>query len=191
VSIAPAAGGSQPLESVGMSVELLAHIEALGAGAAYAEQIFDLVGRSPFFAEFERDDIDLLASYMRIYGAEPGQAIIREGDEGDFMLLVVSGAVDIYKNNKQGERQLMTSVGPGMTLGEMSMIDGEPRFATCIATDRVVFAVLSRDTMANIILERPSLGAKILIKLVTLLSQRLRQTSARLLQSLDKTLTFL
>jgi CRP-like cAMP-binding protein len=73
----------------------------------------------------------------------------------------------------------------------MSMIDGEPRFATCIATDRVEFAVLTRDGMANIILERPSLGSKILIKLVTMLSQRLRQTSARLLQSMDKTLTLL
>jgi CRP-like cAMP-binding protein len=174
----------EPRES--MSVELLSHIESLGAGGTYAERIAELVGRSPFFAEFERDDIEVLADYMQVYNAQPGQALIREGDEGDFMLLLISGAVDIYKNNAQGERQLMTRVGPGMTLGEMSMIDGEPRFATCIATDQTIFAVLTRDAMANIILERPSLGAKILIKLVTLLSQRLRQTSARLLQSMEQ-----
>jgi CRP/FNR family transcriptional regulator, cyclic AMP receptor protein len=174
----------------GMSVELLSHIEHLGTGGSYAEQIFDLVGRSPFFADFERNDIELLAGYMAIYHAQPGQAIIREGDDGDFMLLVISGAVDIFKNNAQGERQLMTSVGPGMTLGEMSMIDGEPRFATCIATDITVFAVLTRDAMANIILENPGLGSKILIKLVTMLSQRLRQTSARLLQTMERPLAF-
>ena len=174
----------------GMSVELLSHIEHLGGGGSYADRIFDLVGRSPFFAEFERGDIELLSAYMAIYNAQPGQAIIREGDEGDFMLLIIAGSVDIFKNNAQGERQLMTSVGPGMTLGEMSMIDGEPRFATCIAADSVVFAVLTRDAMANIILEKPSLGAKILIKLVTMLSQRLRQTSARLLQSMERPLSF-
>lgn len=174
----------------GMSAELLSHIEQLGSGGSYAGQIFDLVGRSPFFADFERPDIELLSDYMAIYSAQPGQAIIREGDEGDFMLLVMSGAVDIFKNNAHGERQLMTSVGPGMTLGEMSMIDGEPRFATCIATDTTVFAVLTRDAMANIILEKPSLGAKILIKLVTMLSQRLRQTSARLLQTMERPLAF-
>jgi len=167
------------------SVDLLSHLKDLGGGGAYAGQIFDLVGRSHFFAEFEREDIDLLATYMRVYGAEGGQAIIREGDDGDFMLLIISGTVDIFKNNAKSERQLMTSVGPGMTLGEMSMIDGEPRFATCIATDDATFAVLTRDAMANIILEKPSLGAKILIKLVTLLSQRLRQTSARLLQFME------
>ena len=169
----------------GMSVELLSHIEHLGAGGAYAGQIFDLVGRSPFFAEFEREDIDLLSGYMAIYNAQAGQSIIREGDEGDFMLLLIAGAVDIFKNNAQSERQLMTSVGPGMTLGEMSMIDGEPRFATCIATEPTVFAVLHRDDMAKIILDHPSLGSKILVKLVSMLSSRLRQTSARLLQYLE------
>ena len=177
-------------ETDAQSAELLSHIEDLGTGEAYADQIFELVGHSPFFAEFNREDIGMLAKYMRVYRAQAGQALIREGDEGDFMLLIVSGSVDIYKNSAQGERQLMTSVVPGMTLGEMSMIDGEPRFATCIATDMTTFAVLSRDVMANIILERPSLGSKILIKLVTLLSQRLRQTSARLMQYMERPLSF-
>jgi CRP-like cAMP-binding protein len=79
----------------------------------------------------------------------------------------------------------MTSVGPGMTLGEMSMIDGEPRFATCLATRPTVFAVLGRDNMAKIILDHPSLGSKILVKLVTMLSLRLRQTSAKLLHYME------
>jgi CRP-like cAMP-binding protein len=68
----------------------------------------------------------------------------------------------------------------------MSMIDGEPRFATCIAVDSTTFSVLSRDNMVKIILEEPSLGSKILIKLVTLLSQRLRSTSSNLLHYLER-----
>jgi CRP/FNR family cyclic AMP-dependent transcriptional regulator len=113
--------------------KLLASLEDLGTGTAFADQIFSLVGRSQFFAEFNRDDVNLLAGYMRVYHAQPGQTIIREGDIGDYMLLVIRGEVDIYKQNLMGERQLMTSVTQGMTLGEMSMIDGEPRFATCVA----------------------------------------------------------
>jgi CRP-like cAMP-binding protein len=162
--------------------KLLATLEDLGAGTAYADQVFSLVGRSPFFAEFNRDDVNLLAGYMHIYHARPEQTIIREGDIGDFMLLIIRGEVDIYKQNLMGEQQLMTSVTPGMTLGEMSMIDGEPRFATCIALKETTFGVITRDTMVKIILEKPSLGAKILIKLVTMLSQRLRHTSGMLLQ---------
>ena len=73
-----------------------------------------------------------------------------------------------------------------MTLGEMSMIDGEPRFATCIASQLTVFAVLTRDSMAKIILDDRSLGSKILINMVTMLSLRLRQTSARLLRVMEE-----
>ena len=168
----------------GADRKLLDSLEDLGAGPAFADQIFSLVGQSQFFAEFNREDIDLLAGYMRIYHAEPEQIIIREGDIGDYMLLVIRGEVDIYKQNLMGERQLMTSVKPGATLGEMSMIDGEPRFATCIALKETTLGVVTRDGMVKIILEKPSLGAKILIKLVTMLSKRLRHTSATLLQYL-------
>jgi CRP-like cAMP-binding protein len=157
-------------------------LEDLGAGAAYAGAIFGLVGRSQFFADFTREDIDVLASYMHIYRAKPQQTLIQEGDIGDYLLMIIDGEVEIYKTNLLGGQQFMTSVKAGTTLGEMSMIDGAPRFATCIALRRTTFGVLTRDNMGRIIHDNPGLGAKILIKLVTLLSQRLRQTSAQLLQ---------
>jgi CRP-like cAMP-binding protein len=68
----------------------------------------------------------------------------------------------------------------------MSMIDGEPRFATCIAAAPTVLAVLDRENLARIIVEQPMLGAKILMELVLMLSQRLRSTSARLLHLMDE-----
>ena len=163
----------------------LDHLERVGKGTAIAEEIYGLVGKSLFFAEFSRDDIALLAGYMDVFRAQPGEVIIREGDGGDYMLLIVEGYVDILKRGLRHEQQHMTTVGPGMTLGEMSMIDGEPRFATCIATEPATIAVLRRDDMAKIILDHPSLGSKILVKLVSMLSARLRQTSARLLQYLE------
>jgi CRP/FNR family transcriptional regulator, cyclic AMP receptor protein len=169
-----------PTETGGLSRHNL-----VGKGTTISEQIYGLVGRSLFFAEFSREDIQVLAGYMDVFNVEPGEIIIREGDGGDYMLLIVEGQVDILKKGLRQEQQHMTIVGPGMTLGEMSMIDGEPRFATCIATESTIFAVLHRDDMAKIILDHPSLGSKILVKLVSMLSGRLRQTSARLLQYLE------
>jgi CRP/FNR family cyclic AMP-dependent transcriptional regulator len=163
----------------------LLRFERVGKGTAVIGDISAMIGRSPFFAEFSREDIDMLSEYMDVYRAQPGEIIIREGDGGDFMLLVLEGSVDILKRDARGEQRHMTTVGPGMTLGEMSMIDGEPRFATCLATTTVLFAVLNRDNMAKIILDQPGLGAKVLIKFVTMLSLRLRQTSARLLEYME------
>ena len=163
----------------------LARLERVGAGTAIASEIFGLVGKSQFFTEFSKEDISTLAGYMEVYRAQPGEIIIREGDEGDFMVLIVDGEVDILKKGHRSAQQHMTSAGPGMTLGEMSMIDGEPRFATCMASQSSTFAVLTRDNMAKIILDHPSLGSKILVKMVTMLSLRLRQTSGRLLRMME------
>ena len=146
-----------------------------------AEQIFGMIGHSPFFAELDREDVGVLASCMQVYRAQPGEIIIREGDPGDYMLLLIQGQIDIFKKGQRRNEQHMTTILPGMTVGEMSMIDGEPRFATCIAKETATIAVLTRDNMVKIIHEHPRLSAKILIKLVILLSQRLRQTSQKLL----------
>jgi CRP-like cAMP-binding protein len=163
----------------------LRYLEKVGKGTALAGKIFGLVGSSQFFAEFSRRDISVLAGYMDVFRAQPGEIIIREGDVGDFMLLIIDGEVDILKKGQHSELQRMTSVGPGMMLGEMSMIDGEPRFATCRAAHATTFSVLTRDRMAKIILDHPGVGSKVLVQLVTMLSLRLRQTSAKLLQYME------
>jgi CRP-like cAMP-binding protein len=169
-----------------MQGSLLAQLEDLGEGTALAPQIYSMIGHSRFFSDFTREDIQQLAGFMRIYRAGAGHMIIREGDVDDFLLMVIQGQVEIVKTDSHGLMQPMTVVGPGMTLGEMSMIDGEPRFATCVAAEVTTFAVLSRDRMVRIIMEQPALGTKVLVKLVTLLSQRLRQTSINLLHYMER-----
>jgi CRP-like cAMP-binding protein len=164
---------------------LLGRFERVGDNATIAEELGTLLGRAPLFSDFSREDIKTLAEYMGVYRAQPTETIIREGDVGDFMLLIIRGEVDILKRGHHREQQHMTSVGAGTTIGEMSMIDGEPRFATCRTSQATTFGVLTRDNMAKIILEQPQLGSKILVKLVTMLSARLRQTSAKLMRYME------
>jgi len=164
----------------------LATLEHLGEGTMVADQMFAMIGQVPFFAELDQNDVRALAGFMRVYRAQSGEVIIREGEPGDYMLLLIQGQVDILKKGQRRSEQHMTTILPGMTLGEMSMIDGEPRFATCVAKETTTFVVLTRDDMARIILEKPRLGVKILTKLVSLLSQRLRQTSHQLLEYMER-----
>ena len=123
---------------------------------------------------------------MDVYQAPAGTEIIHEGEGGDFMLMLIEGKVEVLKRDRWNTPQLIAVVEAGKTLGEMSMIDGEARFATCVAAEPTVLAVLDRENLARIIVEQPMLGAKILMELVLMLSQRLRSTSARLLQLMDE-----
>ena len=164
----------------------LAHLEHLGDATKFSQQIHALIPKCSLLENFSSAEVRLLAHFMDVFRAKPGVEVIREGEGGDFMLMVLEGKIEVLKRDRQNTPQLLAEVEAGRTLGEMSMIDGEPRFATCIAIEPTTFAVLSRDAMVRIILEEPSLGAKLLIKLVTLLSQRLRQTSSTLLHYMER-----
>jgi len=164
----------------------LAHLEHLGDATAYAGKIHELIPRCALLENFSHAEVRLLSHFMEMFRAEAGAEIIREGEGGDFMVLVVEGAVEVRKRDQWNTPQVMARVEAGRTLGEMSMIDGEPRFATCVAADTVVLAVIGRENLARVIVEQPMLGAKLLMELVLMLSQRLRATSERLLGLLDE-----
>jgi len=164
----------------------LSHLEHLGDATKFSPQIHALIPKCDLLENFSPAEVRLLAHFMDVYQAPLGAEIIREGDGGDFMLMLVEGKVEVHKRDRWKMPQLIAVVEAGKTLGEMSMIDGEPRFATCIAAEPTVFAVLDRENLARIIVEQPMLGAKILMELVLMLSQRLRSTSARLLQLIDE-----
>jgi CRP-like cAMP-binding protein len=145
-----------------------------------------MISYSPLFENFNLAEIRLLSHFMQVYRAEPGIEIIREGEAGDFMMMLIEGRIEVFKQDRWNAPRLIALIEAGKTLGEMSMIDGEPRFATCVAVEPVTLAVLDRENLARIIVEQPMLGAKILMELVLMLSQRLRHTSGRLLQLLDE-----
>jgi CRP/FNR family cyclic AMP-dependent transcriptional regulator len=164
----------------------LAHLEFLGDATQFAPQMHALIPKCPLLENFSQPEVLLLAQFMVVYRAPPGAEIIREGEGGDFMLMLLEGRIEVHKRDRWNSPQLLASVEPGRTLGEMSMIDGAPRFATCVAAESSLIAVLDRESLARIIVEQPLLGAKVLMELVLMLSHRLRATSQRLLGLLDE-----
>lgn len=160
-------------------------LDRLGTGRVLAQHILEKVGRVRFFEDLQAEDVQLLTALMQTYHAPADAIIIREGDVDDFMLWIIEGKVRVMKRDKYGNARQLGVVGSGMTLGEMSMIDGEPRFASCVAEEPTTLAVLTRDAMVRLLLEQPHLGSKLLIKLVTLLSRRLRETSDALLKCME------
>ena len=167
-------------------MQQLAHLEHLGDAVRFTDQIHALIPKCPLLENFSSAEVRLLAHFMEVYRAEAGVEMIHEGEGGDFMLMVLEGKVEVHKRDRWNTPQLIAVVEAGRTLGEMSMIDGEPRFATCVAVEAALIAVLDRESLARIIVEQPLLGAKILMELVLMLSQRLRATSSRLLGLMDE-----
>ena len=169
-----------------VDTQRLPQLEHVGDATPFATKMHAMVGGSPLFEQFSLAETRLMSHFMQVYRATAGQEIIREGEAGDFMMVVVEGRIEVFKQDRWNAPRLIAVVDEGKTLGEMSMIDGEPRFATCVAVEPTLIAVLTADHLARIILEQPILGAKILMQLALMLSQRLRHTSSRLVEYLDR-----
>ena len=166
---------SQPIKE-----SRLNDLELVGNGSVITKQVGDLISKTELFGVLDRLDINLLASYMSLYKAKAKDIIITEGEEGDYMMLVVEGSIEVLKQDTQHRMKHITHINPGTIVGEMAVIDGEKRFATCIASEPTVLAVLTRDALVQIIDNEPKLGAKILVQLLAMMSEHLRETGGKL-----------
>jgi CRP-like cAMP-binding protein len=72
---------------------------------------------------------------------------------------------------------VMSVLGPGHLIGEMALLDGGPRTATCIATTPLKGAVLSRNALRRLMHEEPAVAAKLLAAILFRMSQRLRDAT--------------
>ncbi len=158
----------------------------------------DLLNTSPLLQDMSAQEVDVLGQSMLLIRADAGQALIREGEVGEWMLLLLKGTVDITKrveqpadDDEKDKTKTITSsrigvIQHGASVGEMSMLDNEPRYATCTAIEAVEAGVLGRREIALLIRDHPGVGAKLLVKITQLMAQRLRNTSNQLVKLLQK-----
>ncbi|MCX7896951.1 MAG: cyclic nucleotide-binding domain-containing protein [Rhodocyclaceae bacterium] len=162
----------------------LAGCEKLGDAVSQVPKLLALMNHIRLFGDFTPEEVTLLSHYLVCYRVPRGTEVVREGEVGDFMLLLIEGEMEIVKRAPNGLLERLAVVGPGKTLGEMSLIDGEPRFATCIALSDCVVAVLDRSTLVQLTAAAPIFGVKLLTSLLQLLNQRLRTVGSELVKCL-------
>ncbi|MGH6626829.1 MAG: cyclic nucleotide-binding domain-containing protein [Burkholderiaceae bacterium] len=161
-----------------------AGLELLGRCDQLAERGPALLHNAALLEGFPPEELDTLGAAMLRLRARPGQVLIAEGEVGDWMLLILSGTVDVTKKSGPDELSRLSVNRQGTALGERFMFDGAPRYASCTAIDAVEAAVLDRQAVSQLIREHPTVGAKLLVKLTQLLAQRLRNTSNQVVRLL-------
>jgi CRP-like cAMP-binding protein len=108
---------------------------------------------------------------------------IREGEtrQNDYMLLVLDGDISV-ENELPGlhESMVVNVMGPGSLIGEMGVIDGAPRSATCTATTDVAVAVLTRSALTRLLKDEPRVAARLLLAISKRMADHLRETTRKL-----------
>jgi F420-non-reducing hydrogenase small subunit len=92
---------------------------------------------------------------------DPGQSIYRQGDPGDAMYILLSGAVEIG-SGAGPDKYVLLRLGPGDFFGEAEVITGQPRTALATATEPTEMLRIDRDEFSTQIKENPELAVFIL-----------------------------
>ena len=134
------------------------------------------------------DDLTLadamkVVGYMRPKRIPLGTVFIHEGEvrHNDYMMLVLEGDIAV-ENELPGlsESMVVNVIGPGHLIGEMGVLDGSPRSATCTATSDIAAAVLSRTALMRLLKDEPRVGARLLLAISKRMADRLRDTTRKL-----------
>jgi CRP-like cAMP-binding protein len=102
-----------------------------------------------------------------------------EGQPGEVLYIVKQGGVNILKKTAQGE-VLLSTLGPGEFLGEISLIDDSPRSATARVAEDSVLIVITRKCFQDMLKGDPHISAQMLLHFLKVMGGRLRATDKRL-----------
>lgn len=152
-------------------------------GMAPEEVAARLLVTSSALADLNFSDALKVVGYMRPKLIKAGTVIIQEGEvkQNDYMLLVLEGDIAV-ENELPGlhESMVVNIMGPGHLIGEMGVLDGAPRSATCTANTDIAVAVLSRTALMRLLKDDPRLGARLLLAISKRMADRLRETTRKL-----------
>jgi CRP-like cAMP-binding protein len=125
------------------------------------------------------DDRDLLSSYGEFFPGHPGNVIIEEGAMQTEVFVVVSGELEVHAKQDDGSDTLLARVGPGETLGEISLFDPGPAAATVTAVEFSQLWRIADADLLQFMTDNPGAGNVLLRTLASILAQRLRQMNPK------------
>jgi len=109
-----------------------------------------------------------------------GEVIFQEEDGGDSMMVLASGEVRISYLTSPGEEEALIVLKKGDLLGEMALLESQPRTATAIAHTPAILLEISQKDFLEFLDSDPTAGIPILLHLARILSSRLRETDQKL-----------
>src|SRR5471030_3115147 len=88
-----------------------------------------------WIGHLKEDDRDLLSSYGEFFPGHPGNVIIEEGSMQIEVVVVISGKLEVRAKQEDGSEIVLAQIGPGETLGEISLFQPGPATATVTAVE--------------------------------------------------------
>lgn len=123
----------------------------------------------PMFADLSKSELKRIGRLMTAVPVKEGKVLATQGKGGREFLIIEDGTARVEIDGKR-----VAHLGPGDFMGEQSLITGDPRNATVIATSPMTCQVLNRGEFTTLLDENPKLARKILVSAVRRLARNNR-----------------
>ena len=134
----------------------------------------------PLLRDLSYPDARRFAGVGTLRRCHAGDVLVRQGDVGRDMFVVIGGEVEVRRTDRRGASKVVAELGRGDVFGEMAYLSEAPRTADVIALTEGEVLVLNQQTMQRAITEMPAVAARVLFNLSLILTDRLGKTTAKL-----------
>ena len=101
------------------------------------------------------------------------ETLVADGQQQNYLYLVISGEVGIYKRNDQGQSQFIASLGQGEAFGEMAFLSGGVASADVQASGEGILWRIDHERMLEFIGQGGPAGGQLCLNIASILSSRL------------------
>ncbi len=127
------------------------------------DPLVESLRKVPMLASLKPEHLDMLAKLATTRTFKKGETIIKQGDPGSGLFVILNGTVSVTSKNRPGlPDNMLNNLGKGEFFGEMSLIDGYPRSATVTAQAETQVVELNRWVFLDALRREPSIAVAML-----------------------------
>jgi len=126
------------------------------------------------FRDLDKKELETIQKHIFEQNVKKDSILFVEDMPGEFLYIILSGRVDIVKETIDKEKIVLASMGANEIIGEMSLIDSQPRSATGVTSENSVLLVIKKQNFDEMLQSDPRIAAKLLMGLLKTVSRRLR-----------------
>lgn len=142
-----------------------------------AAELTDMLRRTDLFICAPVPELEKIVASSRLRTFRRGQVVCTAGDPGDTLIVVASGQVKIGVRSADGAELTLTVVGPGATIGEVSIADGGPRSADVETLTESELLFIPREAVQAICARVPAVAQALTSAIAAMLRRLTEATS--------------
>ena len=133
----------------------------------------ELLRQVDLFSHLDDEQLNTLADQSRELQFRKNAVLMTEGDAGESMYVIRSGLIKVFVSDEEGKELVLYQKGPGTIIGDIALLDDEPRSASISTLEKTTVLMISKASFLQCLRESPEMA----LGIIRSLSLRLRQAT--------------